>query len=62
MIPEITDSYKYEEQIMMSPAAVRDQYLSDRSLLSSSIIFLFYYFDILKIIIFDLILKPKIIF
>ena len=33
IIPEITDSYKYEEKIMMGPANERDAYLADRQLI-----------------------------
>jgi hypothetical protein len=35
VIPEIENSYKYEEQIMMGPRDALNQYLSDKSLLSS---------------------------
>ena len=41
IIPEIENSYKYEEQIMMGPRDVLNQYLADKSLLSSSIIKIF---------------------
>ena len=39
VIPEIENSYKYEEQIMMGPRDALNQYLSDKSLLSSCNIF-----------------------
>ena len=38
IIPEITDLFKYENDLMMGSADRRDAYLSDRSLLSSGII------------------------
>jgi hypothetical protein len=41
VIPEIENSYKYEEQIMMGPRDALNQYLSDKSLLSSCIINIF---------------------
>ena len=44
IIPEITDSFKYENDIMMGSADRRDAYLSDRSLLSSGILVNYYYY------------------
>ena len=37
IIPEITDSYKYEEKILMGSADVRDAYLADRQLIRTGI-------------------------
>ena len=42
IIPEITDSYKYEEQILMGSADVRDAYLADRQLINTGILLLFF--------------------
>ncbi len=37
IIPEITDSYKYEEKILMGSADARDAYLADRQLIRTGI-------------------------
>ena len=38
IIPEITDSYKYEEKILMGSADVRNAYLADRQLIRTGIL------------------------
>jgi len=42
IIPEITDSYKYEEKILMGSADARDAYLADRQLIRTGILFKLY--------------------
>ena len=39
IIPEITDSYKYEEKILMGPADERDAYLSDRQFIRTGTLY-----------------------
>ena len=43
IIPEITDSYKYEEKILMGSADARDAYLADRQLIRTGILFKLYW-------------------